>query len=320
MAILVLADQSDTPTDRIVKTLTDRGADVFRLDTHDFPRSAGITGVISDSRPWQGFLETDHRSVALDAVTAVYYRTPRAFDFRPDMSGPERQYAAAQARAGLGGIICALDCRWMSHPAAMSRAEYKPVQLAAARRAGLQIPKTIITNRADDARNWADSIDGPIITKPLASPILVEGSNLKTVYTTLLKPSDLDDLRGLDVTAHLFQAWVDKAHEVRLTVAGDQLLAAAIHAGSVASHVDWRSDYPALTYEQTEVPDHVAEAVHDLMYDLDLRYGALDFIVDPDGRWWFLEVNPCGQWDWIQHHTGLQIAEAIADELMGVHA
>lgn len=318
MAILVLADQGDTPTDRIVKILTDRGADVFRLDTFDFPRGAGLLGVISDGKPWQGFLETDHHDVSLEGIEAVYYRTPRGFDFPPDMSGPERQYAAAQARAGLGGIICALDCRWVSHPAAMSRAEYKPVQLDAAQRAGLSIPRTLITNRADDAWNWVNSVSGPVITKPLASPVLVEGNELKTVYTTLVKPQDLDDLRGLDTTAHLFQAWVEKAYEVRLTVVGDQLLAAAIHAGSEAAHVDWRSDYPALRYEQIGVPDKIAHSVRDLMYDLDLRFGALDFVVDPNGQWWFLEINPCGQWDWIQHETGLQIAEAIADELMGV--
>ncbi|MGI9001101.1 MAG: hypothetical protein ACR2GH_05490 [Pseudonocardia sp.] len=47
-----------------------------------------------------------------------------------------------------------------------------------------------------------------------------------------------------------------------------------------------------------------------------LTFGAFDFSVTPDGRWWFLECNPAGQWGWLADETGLPIAEAIADELV----
>ncbi len=96
------------------------------------------------------------------------------------------------------------------------------------------------------------------------------------------------------------------------------MLAAAIHAGSKAAHEDWRRDYGALTYTTTTVPEDVVVGMRRLMARLQLRYGAADFIVAPHGRWTFLEVNPCGQWDWIQEATGLPIVEAIADELQGV--
>ncbi|WP_256096723.1 hypothetical protein [Streptomyces agglomeratus] len=148
--------------------------------------------------------------------------------------------------------------------------------------------------------------------------MLIEDDQLKSVYTQRLQPEDLDDLRGIDTTAHLFQAWVSKEHEVRLTVVGERMFAAAIHAGSEAAHEDWRSDYGSLTYVTTEIPEPVAAGVRRLMERLQLRYGAADFIVGPDGRWTFLEVNPCGQWNWIQGATGLPIAEAIADDLQGV--
>lgn len=200
----------------------------------------------------------------------------------------------------------------------MSRAEYKPVQLDVARRSGLAVPRTLITNSPDDVRSFAADVSGPLICKPIASPVLVEGDEIKTVYTRRLREDDLDDLRGVDTTAHLFQAWVPKTHEVRLTVVGDRQFAASIHAGSEDALIDWRSDYGSLRYELTKVPDHVAGGVKRLMRALDLRFAALDFIVSPGGEWTFLEANPCGQWDWIQHHTGPPIAEAIADELQGV--
>ncbi|MER6076145.1 ATP-grasp ribosomal peptide maturase [Streptomyces sp. NPDC001817] len=317
----MIAARDDWPTDRVVKALTDGGAEVFRMDTAEFPMDLTLTGRIDARRGWSGGLATVLRAVDLAGITAVYYRAPNAFALPPTMSESERRFAAAQARSGLGGIITAPGCRWVSHPAAMSRAEYKPLQLATARACGLSIPPTLVTNRADAVRDFVSEIadlGGQVICKPVASPVLIEDGQLKTIYTRLLTDDDLNDLRGIETTAHLFQAWMPKLYEVRLTVVGHRLLAAEIHAESDAPVIDWRSDYTSLAYQVTEVPDSVAAGVRSYMDRLDLRFAAMDFIVGPDFSWTFLEANPCGQWDWIQHATGLPIAQAIADELQGV--
>ncbi|MEV6758466.1 ATP-grasp ribosomal peptide maturase [Streptomyces sp. NPDC051214] len=316
--VLIIAAPDDWPTDRIVVELERRGGEVFRMDTADFPQHLNLAGRIDQGRAWTGDLTTRHRTVELSRVGAVYYRTPGAFRFPPGMSGPEERFAAAQARAGLGGVLSALQCRWVNHPTAMARAEYKPVQLASARVCGLRIPSTLVTNRPEEVATFAAQTGGRIVYKPVSSPVLIETGQLKSVYTQRLRPEDLEDLVGIDTTVHLFQAWVDKEYEVRLTVVGERMFAVAIHAGSQAAHEDWRSDYGSLTYTATTVPDEVSAGMRALMGRLQLRYSAADFIVGPDGRWTFLEVNPCGQWDWIQGASGLPIAEAIADELQGV--
>ncbi|MFI6730984.1 ATP-grasp ribosomal peptide maturase [Streptomyces atratus] len=314
--VLIIAAADDWPTDRVVVELERSGAEVFRMDTADFPQQLALAGRIDQGTAWTGDLSTEHRIVDLSRVGAVYYRAPGAFQFPQGMSGPEERFAAAQARAGLGGVLSSLGCRWMNHPTAMARAEYKPVQLSEARTCGLRIPPTLITNRPEDVRTFAETV-GEVVYKPVASPVLIEDGQLKSVYTRRLRRDDLKDLRGIETTAHLFQAWVNKDHEVRLTTVGDQIFAAAIHAGSKDAHEDWRSDYGSLTYTSTLVPTQVAAGMQRLMGRLNLRYGAADFIVGPDGQWTFLEVNPCGQWDWIQGATGLPIAAAIADDLQG---
>ncbi|MFI1014390.1 ATP-grasp ribosomal peptide maturase [Streptomyces sp. NPDC020965] len=319
--VLVIAARDDTPTDRIVQILAERGVEVFRMDTADFPEHLEMSARIDQEHTWSGELRTSRRTAPLADVTAVYCRAPGAFVFPEEMSLPERRFAAAQARAGLGGVVNALaPLRWVSHPATMARAEYKPVQLAEARRAGLRISPTLITNRADSVRRFAAEIPGPIVCKPLANPVLIEGGELKSVYTRRLTEADLSDLTGIGTTAHLFQAWVDKAYEVRLTVVGDRQFATEVHAGSGAAYEDWRSDYGSLSYAATETPPQIADAVDRLLAGLGLRFAALDFVVSPAGEWTFLEANPCGQWDWIAHATGQPIAEAIADELQGAAA
>nr|WP_229869396.1 hypothetical protein [Streptomyces inusitatus] len=236
------------------------------MDTADFPQALSIGARIDQSRPWTGGLATCRREIELSEVDAVYCRAPGAFVFPEAMSGSERRFAGAQARAGLGGVINALDgCRWVSHPAAMARAEYKPVQLSAAREAGLRIAPTLVTNRADDVRAFAEEMPGPIVCKPLSSPVLIESDELKVVYTRKLTARDLGDLAGIGTTARLFQAWLDKAYEIRLTVVGDAMFAAEVHAGSKAAHEDWRTDYGALSYVGAKTPPHIAEGVQRLM-------------------------------------------------------
>ena len=51
---------------------------------------------------------------------------------------------------------------------------------------------------------------------------------------------------------------------------------------------------------------------------LGLNYGACDFIVTPEGRHVFLEVNPAGEFFWLEKHPGLPIAGALADVLLGL--
>ena len=89
-----------------------------------------------------------------------------------------------------------------------------------------------------------------------------------------------------------------------------------ISSGSAASHIDWRSDYAALTYDLIELPDDVTKGVHLLMRSFDLTYGALDFIVTPDSEFVFLELNAGGQYGWLEAKTGVQLTGYLADVLM----
>src|SRR5437016_14307927 len=68
-------------------------------------------------------------------------------------------------------------------------------------------------------------------------------------------------------------------------------------------HLDWRRDPHGCRYQVWQTPVEIAGPVRRLMALLRLRYAALDFAVDPAGRWWFLEINPNGQWLWIEHTT-----------------
>jgi glutathione synthase/RimK-type ligase-like ATP-grasp enzyme len=69
-------------------------------------------------------------------------------------------------------------------------------------------------------------------------------------------------------------------------------------------------------WQPYELPREVEEKVLRLMDYFVLNYGAIDFIVTPDGRHVFLEVNPVGEFFWLERCPGLPIADAIADVLL----
>lgn len=138
---------------------------------------------------------------------------------------------------------------------------------------------------------------------------------MRIIYTSRLTADDLDD-DAIGLCCHLFQEWIPKAFDVRLTVVGDQCFAVAVHAGSPEAKVDWRSRYDDLRYEVCGTPDEVRCSAVAYLRAFGLIFGVFDFSVTPDGRWWFLECNPAGQWGWLTEETGLPIAEAIADELV----
>jgi len=134
----------------------------------------------------------------------------------------------------------------------------------------------------------------------------------QALWTTQVRPGEIDE--SVRRTAHQFQEWVDKAYEVRLTAVGLHLFAAEIHAGSDASRIDFRADYDSLTYKPCEVPHHVAVGVHMLTYAFGLQYAAMDFLVNPQGDWHLIDVNPNGQWGFVPDLRA-PIARALADLL-----
>jgi ATP-grasp ribosomal peptide maturase len=313
MTVLIVSMAADWSAQQVTAHLADRGVPHTHLDTGRFPAHATLAA--RSGATWTGHLTLDDGpAVDLAAVTAVYYRRPTDFTLPDGMSGPEQRFARSQARAAVGGILASVDAHWINHPSALADAEYKPRQLAIAARCGFTVPPTLITNDPDAVRTFAAEV-GQVVVKPLDDPVVAENDDHTIMYTRRVTRNDLRELTGVRHTAHLFQAWVPKAYEVRLTVVGETMFAVAIHAESDAAHVDWRSDYDHHRYDIIGVPTAKADAAQRYLSMSGLVYGAFDFAVDAGGRWHFLECNSGGQWGWLAELLDLPIAAAIADSL-----
>lgn len=315
MTVVIFAQQADSPVDAMVRQLAARNVPVFRADTSWFPRQMVLDARLSDAGRWTGQLGTTHRTVDLGAIRSIWYRDPTAFSFTEGLTDVERAYAHREARLGLGGVLASLDLLWVNNPNRAADAVYKPLQLATATRCGLTTVPTVITNNPDAVRRLAADSPAGLVRKSLGPNVVTEGGKLTVAYTHRLTEADLTDLVGADVTATQAQQWVDKTHEARVIVVGERMFTILIHAGSQASRVDWRADYAALSYEWIETPPEIEKGLRAYLAELGLAYSAVDFAIDTDGRWVFLESNSSGQYFWLESHTGAPITNALADLL-----
>jgi len=315
VTVLILAGERDVSADLMVRALGDRGVPVFRADLGWFPQQLTLDAELRDGR-WVGRLATPHREVALEKLRSVWYRSPSTFRFPAAMSDTERQHAQHEAKLGVGGVLGALPVLWVNHPGRHADAGYKPRQLVAAARAGLAVPPTLVTNDPAAVRRFAARC-GPagVVTKMFGAPAICEQGGRRVALTERLSPSGLADLRGVEISAHQFQRWAPKREEARVIAIGHQVYGVAIRAHSDAAYVDWRADYDALSYEQIDPPAEVQRGVRTVLVDLGLVFGAFDFVIGPDRSWTFLEVNPGGQFGFVEDRAGVPLTATLADLL-----
>ncbi|MGH3825304.1 MAG: MvdC/MvdD family ATP grasp protein [Pseudonocardiaceae bacterium] len=312
MTVLILARDLDPTVDRMVNLLDERGVEVFRLNTAWFPTQVEISVKLQDAR-WCGALTAPHGKLDLDRVHAVWYRSPEAYQMPPELSPSEAHHARVEAKYGLGGVLASLPVLWCNHPSRVADAAYKPVQLVRAAAAGLAVPDTLITNEPDAARKFATG--GATVTKLVGGMAIEEEGVRKNVYTRLLDNEHFSDLHGIEHTTHLFQRWVPKLRECRVIVISQHLTAAVITAGNQQAYVDYRTDYDNLSYELVEPPEQVTTGIRRLMVEFGLVFGALDFVITPSEEWVLLEINPTGQYGFIERATGAPLTAQLADLL-----
>lgn len=315
-AVLILTQDFDPTVDPVVQALDARGAEVVRVDLSYFPRSMTLT--TSDFDGERRRLHHRHRELDLDRVAGVWYRRPTAFDFGGEMGEAEKQFARNEAIHGIGGILRATDGLWVNRPDIDAVAELKPYQLKLAKQLGLRVPRTLLTNNPQDVAELLKNADRPIVYKALTNGVIhYPGGFPSGLLTTVVGEEIHEHLDRVRHTICMFQEYIDKAYEVRLTVIGNTYFPVVINSQDVeTTKVDWRGENFLPYGDYRPLPAEIVDKVQRLLTELDVVFAAVDFIVTPDGEFVFLEVNPSGQFMWMQHDLDLKMSDCLADLLI----
>jgi glutathione synthase/RimK-type ligase-like ATP-grasp enzyme len=213
----------------------------------------------------------------------------------------------------------ALDCCWLpARPLAILRAQGKASQLRVAGELGLELPPTLFTNSPDEFLDFYQQHNGNIVSKLAGFAIQKAAGDIFVRYTEAVARRDVGYATAIRYCPVILQAYVPKRLELRITVVGREVFAAEIHSQQThRTRHDWRRyDLGHTPHFVHDLPPEVQARCVRLVERLGLCYGAIDMILTPDGRYVFLEINPNGQYLWIEHKTGLPISAAICDLLM----
>lgn len=315
-SILLATNKRDITTDFVVLELRRRNIPFLRLNTEDLPQFS-VTFEPTAVDNWQ--LTLADQTYALSSFTAGYYRRPSTPIPDAVITDPAAQeYCVSEWSAVLRSLWNGLDGRWLNSPFAILRAEDKPRQLAVAASLGFQIPETIVTNDQQAAATFASQHN--IIGKPLRQALLERGETGEVIFTSRLSQADLEDGAAVSLAPCILQREITKKCDVRVTVVGQNVFAVAIASQATAdTTTDWRKgSNPDLVHEVIDLPADITERCVALTHALDISFGAIDLVLDQAGNYWLLEINPNGQWAWIERRTGLPITRAIVDALLEI--
>jgi hypothetical protein len=259
------------------------------------------------------------RSIDPTEIAAAWYWKVAGFRLADAEENVAKQLSLVNELAQWNATIWTLypDDLWLNSPSNSVSADHKLQQLLVARSVGFEIPHTVVCNDWDTIeRALAPQQEESIIVKMLRG-VLADHNQVKAMYTTPLNATARKQLRKTTVPyPGLYQPFIDKAREWRVTVVGDDCFPVAIYTDAEAKD-DWRRLQltPAVRFEREALPAEVEDRCRAYLSRMRLGYGAFDLIERSDGQIVFLECNPNGQHNWLEELLGLPIADAITSEL-----
>ncbi|HEX8333580.1 MAG TPA: hypothetical protein VF622_13250 [Segetibacter sp.] len=303
--ILIITHKEDYTSDFLIGKLNSRNIPYFRFNCEDCLKS-NISLHFGNA--------IDHSILTKGQFNAVWYRRTKL----PSVTGlreEEELYVLNEIDAFLSNLFQLIKAKWLSRPAALQLAENKLLQLSLAQQIGFNIPKTLVTTNRDDLGDFFRSNEKTII-KPIGSGrVDYADDTAKLIFSNIVPTSVIDKLETFELTPAIFQEYIDKEYELRITVVDNSVFAAKVNSQSDSETiVDWRRKH--LVFEPCDIPDEIGSRCLAMLKALNISFGAFDFIKASNGEYYFLEVNPNGQWAWIEMDTGLKISDAIINYLL----
>lgn len=322
MSILIVTHSNDNDSITLVSEAISRsGSHPIRFDTDRYPTDVRLSAYYGNDGDERLTLANEEGEFDLREVTAIWHRRLNfGANLPAGLDNQLRHASLSEARAAAHGMLASLKAFRMDQLRHIRHAENKQLQLQVARELGLNTPRTLTTNDPNAVRAFAKSCEDGMVTKMLSSFAIYDEGKELVVFTNPVTSKDLADLSGLSLCPATFQELLPKSLEIRATVVGQRVMSAAVDSqvSARAAH-DWRRDGLRMLqdWRPYQLPNEVEQKLLSLMDYFSLNYGAIDIILTPDARHVFLELNPSGEFFWLERTPGLPISEAIADVLLG---
>ncbi len=296
--------------DHVSKVTEHLKSDFELIDTAWFPSQIKLHAYAGKNMD-DLFLDLPNgRRIALNDVGAIWNRRIKPFTFAEELQEETaRLFAWSETTEAVQGLWYAQDCYWMNAPEADEKALRKVVQHRVAHRLGLSIPETLVTNGPDEARAFVEQhSEHGVIRKAFRNIPQAPRETLK------VGPAEFALLDQVKYAPVIFQQYIPLALDLRVTVVDGEIFSTSFKS-EPEYEVDYRSGIGTAQVAPYDLPDDVSKKLLELMDHFNLKYGAVDFRVTPEGEHVFFEVNPAGEYLFATERTGQPVPQAIAAAL-----
>lgn len=301
--ILIHTEPCDLHAIAVACMLQDRGHTVGRLIGMAFPEHESISFRTAQEEVPSLRLTEGETTLEADKVEAVWYRRPRSIRLPAQVHESDQEYAYNECTELYRGFVFApADAFWINPIESQNLSNNKVLQLRAAQNIGFRVPDTLISNVPAEVREFVGA-GQRVIYKPLRGASWLVNGEVHGTYTTPVTTADLPSDGLLRACPGIYQALVRKSYEVRAQFFGNTCMAAKIDSNQMEyGEYDWRRHQTTSdpNSEPVALPENIESLCLQMMRELRIVSGAFDLIVDESGEWVFLEVNPVGQFAFLE--------------------
>jgi hypothetical protein len=317
--LLIVSNKTDLATDYLILRLHERKIPFLRINTEDYLSSWEVSYLIERNSCDVTITKSGKEPLSISAFTGAYIRQPKMPNL--NIIDTDKEFAEREVGETLKSLWRSIDDNiWLNAPHRILRASNKPEQLNIARSMGFNIPDTYIGTNHDEIKNFYGKCCGEMISKAVKHGFNFDGNSARIAATQVIDDTTLASLKEYAQIPMIFQKQIDKKYDIRVTVVGESVFAIAIESQShEQTIVDWRlSDCYKIPLKQYSIPlpERIKNLCVEITHKFNLKYSAIDLILGKDGVYYFLELNPNGQWAWIEQLSIHKIRDSIIDTLL----
>ena len=345
--LLIIGRENDPHIIDVLENIVNKEISIYRFDPGEFPSKYTFSLKLNNIGKYTANLSSKKYSLDLNNVDLVWNRVRSRSKAYEDINPTQKLWTEENCTRFLAYIYELILCPWIPYrpnsfvpqfcrEAALintvlqgqrfAEGDVKPspenklYQLIVAASLGFTIPNTLITNNVHSFLEFYSKMKGNLISKKFVDLNIRSDNEPLLPYTHKITRNDLLRVHSIRHAPVLFQENVDKLLELRITVVGDNVFAAEIfNTKDIKQSIDWRH-YPIYNlekfYSTHTLPEKVKYLCIELVKKLGLCFGAIDMILHPQKGYIFLEINPNGQWGWIEELTDMQITKSFSELLI----
>jgi glutathione synthase/RimK-type ligase-like ATP-grasp enzyme len=313
--VLILTHLEDSHASSVRDYLNQRGIENFTVITEDLLKDYKIK---FSSENLIYTVKTSDKIITLDSSWNIWNRRIMIPDNNKGMPKDLQDLVTGECEKTWDGLLMAHKGKVVNLPQNHFYANNKLDQIKFALENGAYVPDTIVTNDPSDLRDFYEKHKGNICFKLQKGAVINTPKGNRVVYTNKVTKEEMKNADLVSGHPSLFQQYIDKGFEIRIISTDRTNTGIAIHSqDSKKSQVDYRHyDFKKVKYNFIELPKEVKTFCSKMLSHYGLHFGAFDFIYSKEGEYVFLELNPNGQWLWLEEQSKYNLTKEVADNLI----